>query len=62
MTVLLLLASFVLIVVGAILFTNAVEWAGQNLNLGHGAGHPIGPTLPRVRGVAQPGSAHRSGR
>ena len=37
MTAGLLLVSFVLIVVGAYLFTNAVEWAGQRLNLGDGA-------------------------
>ena len=45
MTVLLLIASFVLIVGGAVLFTNAVEWAGQNLNLGHGA---VGSLLAAV--------------
>jgi hypothetical protein len=36
-TVVLLLASFALIGVGALLFTNAVEWAGERLDLGHGA-------------------------
>jgi cation:H+ antiporter len=37
MTLLLLAVSFVLIVVGAFFFTNAVEWVGQRLGLGHGA-------------------------
>lgn len=37
MTVLLLAASFVLIIGGALLFANAVEWAGRRLGLGHGA-------------------------
>lgn len=35
--VLLLLASFALLLGGAFLFTNAVEWAGARLNLGRGA-------------------------
>lgn len=52
MTLLLLLASFVLIVGGAILFTNAVEWAGRRLNLGHGA---VGSLLAAV-GTALPES------
>ena len=52
MTVLLLLASFVLIIGGAILFTNAVEWAGRNLNLGEG---PVGSLLAAV-GTALPES------
>jgi len=51
-TVLLLLLSFVLIVGGAILFTNAVEWAGRNLNLGEG---PVGSLLAAV-GTALPES------
>jgi cation:H+ antiporter len=51
-TVLLLLASFVLIVGGAILFTNAVEWAGRRLNLGEG---PVGSLLAAV-GTALPES------
>ncbi len=52
MTVLLLLASFVLIIGGAILFTNAVEWAGRKLNLGEG---PVGSLLAAV-GTALPES------
>jgi cation:H+ antiporter len=52
MTVLLLLASFALITVGAILFTNAVEWTGRRLNLGHGA---VGSLLAAV-GTALPES------
>jgi len=51
-TVLLLLASFVLIIGGAILFTNAVEWAGRRLNLGEG---PVGSLLAAV-GTALPES------
>lgn len=50
MTVLLLLASFVLIVVGALLFTNAIEWLGQRMNLGAGAAGAllaaVGTALP----------------
>ncbi len=52
MTALLLLLSFVLIVGGAILFTNAVEWAGTRLNLGEGA---VGSLLAAV-GTALPES------
>ena len=52
MTLLLLLASFVLIVVGAALFTNAVEWLGERLDLGHGA---VGSILAAV-GTALPES------
>ena len=52
MTALLLPVSFVLIIAGAYLFTNAVEWAGQNLNLGHGA---VGSILAAV-GTALPES------
>lgn len=52
MTALLLFASFVLIVGGAILFTNAVEWAGRSLNLGEG---PVGSLLAAV-GTALPES------
>jgi len=51
-TALLLLLSFVLIVGGAILFTNAVEWAGTRLNLGEGA---VGSLLAAV-GTALPES------
>jgi cation:H+ antiporter len=50
MTALLLLASFVLIVAGALFFTNAVEWLGQRLNLGEGAAGAllaaVGTALP----------------
>lgn len=52
MTVVLLLVSFVLIVAGALLFTNAVEWAGQRLNLGESA---VGSLLAAV-GTALPES------
>jgi cation:H+ antiporter len=52
MTVLLLLASFVLIVGGALLFTNAVEWFGARLDLGQGA---VGSLLAAV-GTALPES------
>jgi cation:H+ antiporter len=51
-TVLLLFVSFVLIVAGALLFTNAVEWAGQRLNLGESA---VGSLLAAV-GTALPES------
>ncbi len=52
MTVLLLIASFALIVGGALLFTNAVEWFGHRLNLGQGA---VGSLLAAV-GTALPES------
>jgi cation:H+ antiporter len=52
MTVLLLLASFVLIVGGALLFTNAVEWLGARLGLGESA---VGSLLAAV-GTALPES------
>ena len=52
MTALLLIVSFVLIIAGAFLFTNAVEWAGQRLNLGEGA---VGSVLAAV-GTALPES------
>ena len=52
MTALLLALSFVLIVGGAVLFTNAVEWLGSRLNLGHGA---VGSLLAAV-GTALPES------
>jgi cation:H+ antiporter len=42
---LLLLLSFALIIGGAVLFTNAVEWLGAKLNLGHG---PVGSILAAV--------------
>ena len=38
MTVVLLLVSFVLILGGAVLFTNAVEWLGKRLGAGAEAG------------------------
>ena len=47
-----MLAAFVLIVGGAIGFTNAVEWLGQRLNLGAGA---VGALLAAV-GTALPES------
>src|SRR4051795_11792594 len=52
MTVLELLAAFVLIIGGAIGFTNAVEWLGHRLNLGEGA---VGALLAAV-GTALPES------
>ena len=52
MTVLELLAAFVLIVGGAIGFTNAVEWLGKQLDLGQGA---VGALLAAV-GTALPES------
>jgi len=52
MTVLLLVASFALIVGGALLFTNAVEWFGHRLDLGQGA---VGSLLAAV-GTALPES------
>ena len=45
MTFVLLLVSFVLIVVGAFFFTNAVEWAGVRLGLAQGA---VGSLLAAV--------------
>ncbi len=45
LSVLLVLASFAAILVGAVLFTNAVEWVGARLNLGHGA---VGSVLAAV--------------
>jgi len=52
MTLLLLAASFALIVAGAALFTNAVEWLGRRLNLAEG---PVGSLLAAV-GTALPES------
>jgi cation:H+ antiporter len=52
MVVIELLAAVVLIVAGAIGFTNAVEWLGHRLNLGHGA---VGALLAAV-GTALPES------
>jgi cation:H+ antiporter len=45
-----LLASFAVILAGALLFTNAVEWAGNRLGLGEGA---TGSILAAV-GTAMP--------
>jgi cation:H+ antiporter len=47
---LLLLASFAVILAGALLFTNAVEWAGRRLDMGEGA---VGSLLAAV-GTAMP--------
>lgn len=52
MTVIELLAAFVLIIGGAIGFTNAVEWLGKRLDLGQGA---VGALLAAV-GTALPES------
>jgi cation:H+ antiporter len=41
----LLLVSFVMIIAGAFVFTNAVEWAGVRMDLGHGA---VGSVLAAV--------------
>jgi cation:H+ antiporter len=46
----LLIASFAVILAGALLFTNAVEWIGYRLNLGEGA---VGSLLAAV-GTAMP--------
>jgi cation:H+ antiporter len=48
--VVLLLASFAVILAGAVVFTNAVEWAGNRLGLGQGA---VGSLLAAV-GTAMP--------
>jgi cation:H+ antiporter len=50
MDVVLLLASFAVILAGALLFTNAVEWIGHRLELGEGA---VGSLLAAV-GTAMP--------
>jgi cation:H+ antiporter len=50
MTVLLLFLSFAVILAGALLFTNAVEWMGHRLQLGEGA---VGSLLAAV-GTAMP--------
>jgi cation:H+ antiporter len=52
MTGFLLAAAFALIIGGAILFTNAIEWAGKRLDLGEGA---VGSLLAAV-GTALPES------
>ncbi|MGH2956946.1 MAG: sodium:calcium antiporter [Solirubrobacterales bacterium] len=50
MELILLIASFAVILAGAILFTNAVEWLGHQLKLGEGA---VGSLLAAV-GTAMP--------
>jgi cation:H+ antiporter len=50
MEVLLLLVSFAVVLTGALLFTNAVEWIGHRLHLGEGA---VGSILAAV-GTAMP--------
>src|SRR5215218_630954 len=50
MDVVWLLASFAVILAGALVFTNAVEWAGHRLGLGEGA---TGSLLAAV-GTAMP--------
>jgi cation:H+ antiporter len=50
MSVLLLVLSFAIILAGALLFTNAVEWLGHRLGLGEGA---VGSVLAAV-GTATP--------
>jgi len=50
MEYLLLLISFAVILTGALLFTNAIEWVGHKLNLGEGA---VGSILAAV-GTAMP--------
>lgn len=50
MSVLLLLASFAVILAGALMFTNAIEWMGHRLGLGEGA---VGSLLAAV-GTAMP--------
>src|SRR5215510_6946396 len=50
MEYLLLLFSFAVVLAGALLFTNAVEWIGHKLNLGEGA---VGSILAAV-GTAMP--------
>src|SRR5215470_11394233 len=50
MEVVLLLVSFAVVLTGALLFTNAVEWIGHKLDLGEGA---VGSILAAV-GTAMP--------
>ncbi len=50
MEVVLLIVSFAVVLAGALLFTNAVEWIGHKLNLGEGA---VGSILAAV-GTAMP--------
>ena len=45
MTYVLLVASFALLLGGALVFTNAVEWAGARMGLGTGA---VGSLLAAV--------------
>lgn len=50
MNLILLLVSFAIILAGALLFTNAIEWLGHKLNMGEGA---VGSILAAV-GTAMP--------
>jgi cation:H+ antiporter len=50
MNIVLLLTSFAIILAGALLFTNAIEWAGHKLDMGQGA---VGSLLAAV-GTAMP--------
>src|SRR6186997_2498690 len=50
MDAVLLIISFAIVLAGALLFTNAVEWIGHRLNLGEGA---VGSILAAV-GTAMP--------
>src|SRR5689334_21597110 len=50
MEVVLLLVSFAVVLTGALLFTNAIEWIGHKLHLGEGA---VGSILAAV-GTAMP--------
>ena len=52
----LMVASFAIILSGAVVFTNAVEWAGERLALGQGA---VGSLLAAV-GTAMPETLARS--
>src|ERR1700759_1316972 len=49
---LLLIVAFAVVLAGALLFTNAVEWLGHSLGLGEGA---VGSVLP-AGGTAAPGT------
>lgn len=50
MNLILLIVSFAIILAGALMFTNAIEWAGHKMNLGEGA---VGSILAAV-GTAMP--------
>ena len=56
MEYLLLILSFAVILTGALLFTNAIEWLGHKLNLGEGA---VGSILAAV-GTAMPETLRRN--